>query len=81
MPLWLLLAPYAIFLLVFTIFALVDLANLWRFRSGFVSAMVVTILFLAGTLAILYGTYYLLSPLDWTQNININFSFGVPTTL
>jgi Kef-type K+ transport system membrane component KefB len=79
MPLWLLLTPYAIFLLLFAVFALVDLANLWRYRSGFFSAAIVTIVFLAGAAAIIYGTYYLLSPLNWTQNIGINFSFTVPT--
>jgi hypothetical protein len=81
MPLWLLLIPYAIFLIVFAVFALVDLANLWRYRSGFISAAVVTIIFLAGTAAIIYGTYYLLSPLNWMQNIGFNFSFTVPTSL
>ena len=79
MPLWLLLAPYAVFLLVFAVFALVDLANLWRFRSGFFSAAFVTIIFLAGTAAIIYGTYYLLSPVDWTQNIGINTTLTLPT--
>jgi len=80
MPLWLILTPYAVFLLVFAIFALVDLANLWRFRSGFISAAFVTIIFLAGTAAVLYGTYYFLAPLDWTQNVGLNFSVTIPTT-
>jgi hypothetical protein len=79
MPLWLLLAPYAVFLLIFAVFALVDLANLWRFRSGFFSAAFVTIIFFAGTAAIIYGTYYLLSPIDWTQNIGLNMTLTLPT--
>ncbi len=79
MPLYLILAPYALFILVFVVFTLVDMANLWRYRSGFFSASFITLVFLAGTLAILFGTYFFLSPIDWTQTINMNFSFTVPT--
>jgi len=78
MPLWIALVPFAVFLCIFAVFGLVDLANLWRYRSGFFSAAFLTLFFLTGTIAILYGTYYLLAPIDWYQTIGTNFSFTVP---
>jgi len=79
MPLWLLLIPYAIFLLVFLAFSSVDVLNAWRFRSGLFSASFLIVVFLAGTAFILLSTYVLLSPIDWLQNIGV--SIGSAATL
>ena len=79
MPLWLLLIPYAIFLLIFAIFSLVDLLNAWRFRSGYGSAVFLIFLFLAGTACILFVTYDLLTPVDWLQKVGLGGV--VPTSL
>ncbi len=76
MPLWLLLIPYAIFLLVFLIFSLVDLLNAWRFRSSFFSASLLIATYLAGTGFILLITYNLLMPVDWTQVIGAGLKFS-----
>jgi hypothetical protein len=69
MPLWILLIPYALFLFVFGVFSLVDLYHAIRFRSGMISAFFLTVLYLAGTLGILYLSFLLLSPVDWTRTI------------
>jgi|GEM_PF-2380577 len=76
MPLWLLLVPYALFLAVFVIFSLIDLWHAWRFRSGFFSAVVLILIYLAGSAGILYLSFLLLAPLEWTRTV----SFGVPRT-
>jgi len=74
MPLWLLLIPYAIFLLVFAAFSLVDILNAWRFRSGFFSALLLIALYLAGTALILLGSFIVLSPIDWMQNVGVGMN-------
>jgi hypothetical protein len=74
MSLWLLLIPYAIFLLVFLVFSLIDIANAWRFRSGFVSSSFLIVAYLAGCAFILLATYVILSPLDWSQQVGLNAS-------
>lgn len=76
MPLWILLIPFAIFLLVFLIFSLVDLINAWRFRSGFISAVFLIAIYLAGSAAILFVTYTILSPVDWMQHVGLGVSFS-----
>ena len=80
MPLWLLLIPYALFLLIFLIFSLVDLMNAWRFRTGFFSASFLILAYLAGTAVIVFVTYNLLSPVDWFQVIGVGLKF-TPITL
>jgi len=80
MPLYILLIPYAIFLLIFLIFSLVDLMNAWRFRTGFFSASFLILAYLAGTAVIVFVTYNLLSPVDWFQVIGVGLKF-TPLTL
>jgi len=80
MPLYILLIPYAIFLLIFLIFSLVDLMNAWRFRTGFFSASFLILAYLAGTAVIVFVTYNLLSPVDWFQVIGVGLKF-TPITL
>ncbi len=69
MPLWLLLIPYALFLVVFALFSLVDLYHAVRFRSGWFSAFVLVLVYLAGTAGILFVSYLLLSPVDWMSSV------------
>jgi hypothetical protein len=69
MPLWILLFPYALFLLVFGVFSLIDLYHAIRFRSGGFSAFLLTVFYLAGTASILYLSYLMLSTLDWNTTI------------
>jgi hypothetical protein len=80
MPLYILLIPYALFLLIFLVFSLVDLLNVWRFRSGFLSASFLVLMFLAGTAGIFFITYSLLSPVDWFQLVGAGLKF-TPLTL
>jgi hypothetical protein len=81
MPLWLLLIPYAVFLLIFAAFSLVDVLNAWRFRSGFFSASFLIIIYLAGTAFILLTTYILLSPIDWMQQVGAGIKIDTGTLL
>jgi hypothetical protein len=76
MPLWLLLIPYAIFLLVFGVFSLVDLLNVWRFRTGFSSATFLVFVYILGTALILYTTYDLAVNVDWFQKIGLGLVAG-----
>lgn len=76
MPLWILLIPYALFLLVFVVFSLIDLWHAWRFRSGFLFAIFLIFVYLAGTTGILYLTLLLLTPVDWMQSIG----YSIPRT-
>jgi len=80
MPIYLLLIPYALFLLIFLVFSLVDLINAWRFRTGFFSASFLILAYLAGTAVIIFVTYNLLSPVDWFQVIGAGIKF-TPLTL
>lgn len=72
MPLWFLLIPYALFLLIFLAFSLVDLVNAWRFRSGMISASLLILTYLAGTALILLVTFYFAAPIDWSQRIGLS---------
>lgn len=76
MPLWLLLIPYAIFLLIFGVFSLVDLLNAWRFRTGFSSATFLILVYLVGTALIIYTTYDLVASVDWFQKIGLGITEG-----
>jgi succinate dehydrogenase hydrophobic anchor subunit len=80
MPLWLLLIPYAIFLIIFVIFSLVNLYHAWRFRTGFISSIFLIAFYLAGTGALAYASYVLLLPIDWSQTIGLG-SFNVSSPL
>jgi hypothetical protein len=79
MPLWILLIPYALFLLIFGVFSLIDLYHAVRFRSGFFSGVFLVLFYLAGTAGILYLTATLLLPLDWSAHIGPELtSFKLP---
>lgn len=79
MPLWILLIPYAIFLLVFLLFSFVDMANTWRFRTSFFSATMLTLVYLSGSAILLYGSYIFLLQIDWMQTVGAGISFTLPT--
>jgi hypothetical protein len=81
MPLWFLLIPFALFLLVFLIFSIIDLANAWRFRSGFFSAAFLILAYLAGTSVILGIAYSFLSPVDWAQSVGLGISLPASIVL
>ncbi len=78
MPLWILLIPYALFLLIFGIFSLIDVYHAIRFRSGIISATLLILFYLAGTVGILYVSFLLLMPVDWTQAIGVSAPRGLP---
>lgn len=74
------LIPYAIILLGFLFFTIVDLYHLiWFGRAtGFVGFFV-TFLFLAGAVIIINASYNYIITIDWNHLINVIPSFGPPS--
>lgn len=78
-PLFYLLIPYALFLLIYLIFILMDVYHLAVFSSTSLISFSMTVLFLAGVAYILFWTWHLGQPIDWKQAINLfkDISFGI----
>jgi predicted phage tail protein len=67
--LWHFLIPYGAFVLLFVVFALIDVVHMVKFGTfGWVNYFALVI-FLAGTAFVVWGTAQLLAPTDWTQII------------
>lgn len=68
-PLYIILIPFAIIVLLFVVFAFFNLYHL--FSYGFLSfySFLITFIFLGMTVLILFITYQLALPLDWMQII------------
>lgn len=78
-PLSVLLLPLAAFLLMFFIFSLINLVHIIKFASFDFVGFGVTFLFFALSVILLWYSYQLLSPINWTEPIN--FSFNVFTQI
>lgn len=66
-PLWVILIPYAVYLVVYTALVLVDVFHLLRFGTfGFMN-FAAFFIFLAGLVFLCYGTIFLLAGTDWRQ--------------
>lgn len=76
MPLYFLLIPYGIVLLVISIFSLVNLYHYFRFSSVTIVSFLAGFGYVAGLALIAYFTAALLVDVDWT--LPINFSLGPP---
>lgn len=64
---WHLLIPYGLFVLLFIVFAFIDVVHMVKFGTfGWVNYFALVI-FLAGTALILWSTAQLLTPVDWTH--------------
>lgn len=75
-----LLYPYAAFLALFAIGALVNIMHVVKFGTGAVRHAILLIVFLAGTAAILWGTAFLLVDVEWSTPFTV-FGSRSATTL
>ncbi len=76
---YLFLIPYGLFLLIYLCFSLVNLYHLIKFGTANLTAFLVTFLFLAGAVLILYTSYNYILTIDWTRTINIVPNLSSPT--
>lgn len=70
-PLYYFLIPYAVFLVIYLIFILMDVYHLVMFSSASLVSFSMTVLFLAGVVYVLFWTWTLGQPIDWKQIVNI----------
>jgi hypothetical protein len=70
-PYWVLLIPYALVMSLLIFFGVMNLFHLLRY--GFFSPVAIgmTFFLIAGTIFLLMVSYYLLSPIDWSQELTI----------
>jgi len=78
-PLSVLLLPLALFLLMFFIFSLINLVHMIKFASFDMAGFGVTFIFFALSTILLWYSYQLLNPINWTEPIN--FSLNVFTQI
>jgi len=69
--LWGLLIVYAIFLLIFIIFAIINLYHMIAYGFLTFESFFMTFIFLGGVILILFITYKLGIAIDWRQTITI----------
>ncbi|MBI2099535.1 hypothetical protein HYT45_03990 [Candidatus Uhrbacteria bacterium] len=67
LPLSIFLIPYGIYLLIFGVFSLVDIAHLVKYRSSDFTSFAVTFGYLAGSVLLLYATWYFLAGINWNE--------------
>lgn len=76
LPLAVFLIPYGIFLLAFGVFGIVDIINLIKYRSSDLTAFVLTFLYVAGSVLLLYATWYFLVDVNWNEQFTLFNSFN-----
>jgi hypothetical protein len=67
---------YLIFLAVWAILSLIGLYHLIRFGSRMFGSYFIGLLFIIGSLAILFLTYLFLAPIDWQTQVSLFNNFG-----
>lgn len=65
------LAPYGLFLTAFTVFSLLDISHAVKYRTSEFVAFLLTFAYLAGTTLILFGTWYLLQDVSWSEQFTL----------
>ena len=75
-PLSVFLIPYAIFFIIFVAFVWVDIHHLVLFGSFDVPSFFATFLFLAVSAYLLFMTWNLLLPADWSASVTLFQGFG-----
>ncbi len=66
-----LLIGYGIFALIFFVFAIINLYHMFNYGFLNFESFLMTFIFIAGTVLILFITYQLGSQIDWTQTFII----------
>ena len=74
MPLYYLLIPYSLIILAFLVFAIIDLLHIVLHSEINKTSVFVTLVFLVGFFASLFGSYIKLSEISWQSPI---LSIGV----
>lgn len=69
-PLAIVLIPFLLFLILFFIFSIFNLFHLIHYGPSTTGKFVVIAIYVAGTLALLGGSYFVLAPYDWSQPIS-----------
>jgi hypothetical protein len=69
LPPFLLLIPYALFLLVVAFFGLVNIGHLFRYGARNAAGFLATFGFVSGAAVILFLTWQYLPELDWTEPV------------
>lgn len=69
-PLAIVLIPFLLFLILFFIFSILNLFHLIHYGPSTTGKFIVIAIYTAGTLALLGGSYFVLSPYDWSQPIS-----------
>ncbi len=69
-PLYYLLLPYALFLIIWGLLGLVGIYHLVRFGFRHIGLVLIVLLYLGGSAFILQISYQMLAPLDWQQSIS-----------
>ena len=68
-PLAVVLIPFLLFLILFSIFSILNLFHLIHYGPSTTGKFVVIALYVAGTLALLGGSYLVLAPYEWNRPI------------
>ena len=77
MHLYILLIPYSLIVLIFLVFALVDLLHIVMHSLINKTSVLVTLFFLLGFFGVLIGSYMKLSTIRWSEPL---FAFGAPSS-
>lgn len=77
LPLAIFLIPYGIFLLAFGVFGIVDIVNLVKYRSSDFAAFTLTFFYVAGSILLLYTTWYFLVDVNWNEQFTLFQNFSI----
>lgn len=61
------LAPYGLFLTLFSVFSFLDISHVIKYRTSEFIAFALTFTYLAVTTLILFGTWYGLQDVSWSE--------------
>jgi len=71
LPLWLLLIPFGLGILLFVLYGFFNIYHLLRFATYSFGSYVITTLFIGGSVILLAISYSFISGLDWTTTFNL----------
>ncbi|MFH1047939.1 MAG: hypothetical protein V1738_06580 [Patescibacteria group bacterium] len=77
----LLLIPYAIVVLLFSVLAVLNVYHLVHYGATTQTSLLFTLIFVAGTALIALASWQALVGIDWTAGINLNPFAGAATEL
>lgn len=78
-PLSVFLIIYAAIIAIVVFLAFINLRNLLRYRAEDVVSFASCFIFLSGLALLAFYSYNYLSPINWKEMVEINFSVKIPT--